>query len=79
MHFSLTVAGGDYESVNMTVTFEKDQLEAHILVKITDDTILEGKEVFTAVITPTLRDFPVFVVNHTTVIEIQDDDSECFT
>ena len=73
-----SVAGRHYESLNTTVTFEKDDLVATRRVKLVNNQQLENSRMFSAVIevTPGLL-FPAQVQNSSASIEIEDDDSEC--
>jgi hypothetical protein len=70
------VAGRDYESLNITIIFEEDDLMAKVRVKVIDNQKLQEMRTFTAVIevTQTERFFPAQVQNGTATIEIKDDD-----
>ena len=72
------MAGRDYESLNITIIFEEDDLMAKVRVKVIDNQKLQEMRTFTAVIevTQTERFFPAQVQNGTATIEIKDDDSE---
>ena len=69
-------AGLDYEPLNISITFEKEDLEIWRRVRIIDDQTLQGKRTFNTVIEAVPGTFPVAVMNNTAAIEIEDDDSE---
>lgn len=70
------MAGIDYEHLNTTITFEKDDLVARIRVKVIDNQILQEMRTFGAIIEVVQGEFPAFVQNNTASIVIEEDDSE---
>ena len=73
-----SVPGKDYESLNVTLTFEEEDLMKIVRVKLIDNEIVEGGRTFGAVITlPGRQLLSTQVEGSTANIEIKDDDSEC--
>lgn len=71
-----SVADMDYEPLNLTVTFQKEDVVKHIRVRIIDNEVLQQKRAFSAIIEVVQGLFPATVQNNTASIEISDDDSK---
>ena len=71
-----SVAKMDYEPLNVTVTFQKEDVVKHVRVKIIDNEVLQQKRVFSAIIEVVQGLFPAIVQNNTASVEISDDDSK---
>ena len=70
--------GKDFESVNVSLTFEEEDLMKKVRVKLIDNQIVEDDRTFGAVITlPGRRLLSTQVEGSTANIEIKDDDGEC--
>lgn len=74
--FLISVAGIDYEPLNTTITFQKEEVIKRIRVRLIDNQLLQQKRVFGAAIEVVQGDFPARVQNDTASIEISDDDSK---
>ena len=68
----MSAAGFDYMSISMDVTFAAGSTMATVRVNITDDTDIEGDEMFTASLTSS--DSSVVIVNNTATVTILDRD-----
>ena len=73
-HLFSCIAGSDFESTVVTVTFQPAQTTATIQVPIVDDANIESTERFTASLTST--DPSVAIVNDTATIDINDIDGK---
>ena len=76
--FCFSAARKDYEPLNITITFEEDELTAQVNVKVIDNQVLQEMRTFYAVIEVMQTElfFPAQVQNGVATIEIKDDDSE---
>ena len=73
--YSLSHAvGEDYQQVSVVLTFGEDSERSCVQIELVNDTIFEGPENLTVVLT-TLED-AVTLLPNTTQILIRDDDSE---
>ena len=71
------VENRDYQQTRSIVTFEKEVREISKLVKILDNSNLEGTKSFSVMITAISGLYPVSVINSTAIVEINDDDCKC--
>ena len=70
--FSMSVAGSDYTSISMNVTFAAGSTMATFRVNISDDTDIEGDEMFTTSLTSS--DSNIVTRNNTATVTILDKD-----
>ena len=68
----MSVAGSDYVSISMDVTFDSGSTMATVNVTIIDDFVIEFAEAFTATVSTT--DTTVNIINDTATITILDND-----
>lgn len=66
----------DYEPLNTTITFQKEDEMKKVRVKIINNEVLQQKRAFNAIIEVVQGLFPATVSNNTAIIEISDDDSK---
>ena len=82
MHINLTcfscTAGEDYTATSQTVTFAPTEMSKIVMVPITNDSIFEGLEQFTAQLSIPAGETGVMLGAATATVDIIDDDSESF-
>ena len=75
--FPNPVAGTDFEELNTIITFDEDDVEANVRVRIIDNEALQDIRAFDVVIEVIPGQiFPVQVQNNKAIVDIEDDDSK---